>query len=707
MVTVTGGSNVNVAVNVPGTSGAPNGAWTWNWDWEGAWTLPPVPGPDVAPTASSVWDWLWQSGAAGAGTSGSAATAPTTTATASSSAPYGTWTWNWTWVFADGTTWELHDTQACECAWDWDWTWDWSHQNPAAPAPTATDASTDATATDDVAAAFDPATDTGDVFQANTVSANATSTVELDTLSETEVTQSDATGETQESDIDQRLINQQQAKAMSEASQSDAWNSNFVWGVPVESVRQSNDVDATASAEATARIAQGIVQEQVGNGTTDQSVDALQWVLNSQNAVAATQTTQTRARNINEVAAPAPRSAAVAAVQQSNSAHGSATTAVATDIAQWIGQFQNAGQADSQDASATQLHINTQDGFSASQVAQSGTTNLNDLDVPLGSQATNPSVGQRNESTVTTTDSDTSTIDGWVHQAQGGVPARPGQLTEEADARQEGIVGQRNSASASANQSEILNAAGWNGVEPPPPPTDDGPGDDGPGDGGPGDGGPGDGGPGTGGPGTGGPGTGGPADGGSTGIGTGLQPGTVSGAPTAAIGSEAKASISARPGGIHRDQVVDSTQDDRFGQPFGALAPPSGPNWSLSNAPSDDSTHAPADRGPSAPPPSAPPAPTPPPPTAGAGTGPSPTKAEQAPRKAHASGTPPPLGHEDWSDSGSSSPAPAPLPGGGSGLAVLALGRYELAIPDVVGRQLSILILGRSGAFVEPLEWPG
>jgi hypothetical protein len=38
---------------------------------------------------------------------------------------------------------------------------------------------------------------------------------------------------------------------------------------------------------------------------------------------------------------------------------------------------------------------------------------------------------------------------------------------------------------------------------------------------------------------------------------------------------------------------------------------------------------------------------------------------------------------------------------------VLTLGRYELAVPEVIGRQLSTLTLGRSGTFVEPFEWPG
>jgi hypothetical protein len=35
------------------------------------------------------------------------------------------------------------------------------------------------------------------------------------------------------------------------------------------------------------------------------------------------------------------------------------------------------------------------------------------------------------------------------------------------------------------------------------------------------------------------------------------------------------------------------------------------------------------------------------------------------------------------------------------------LGRYEIAAPEVLGPHVSTLTLGRSGAFVEPFEWPG
>ena len=130
-------------------------------------------------------------------------------------------------------------------------------------------------------------------------------------------------------------------------------------------------------------------------------------------------------------------------MQQTNSAHGSASVSVDTDIAQWIGQFQNAGASDRPGRGREQLHINPQDGVSVSQVAQTRTTNLNNAGRPAGQPGDEPErrpAATRRRSR--RPPSDTSSIDGWIHQAQGGVAD-----IEQAEARQEGIVDQSNSAS--------------------------------------------------------------------------------------------------------------------------------------------------------------------------------------------------------------------------------------------------------------------
>jgi len=93
----------------------------------------------------------------------------------------------------------------------------------------------------------------------------------------------------------------------------------------------------------------------------------------------------------------------------------------------------------------------------------------------------------------------------------------------------------------------------------------------------------------------------------------------------------------------------------------------------------------------------------------GAGSNPNQTKVEASPPRTQQRGDfgpPPPPGSADWSGFGASGSAPLLL-GGGSGLAAITLGRYELAVPELLGRQLSNLILGRSGTLIEPLEWPG
>jgi hypothetical protein len=654
MVTVASGSNVDVAVAVAGSSGAPDGAWTWNWEWDGAWTLPALPGADVAPTAASIWNWMWKADLTGAATT----LAPVTTTTATLDAPDGTWTWNWTWIFADGSTRQLTWNEACECAWAWNWTWDWSKQSPASvvppPAPSSPRTATAAEA-ERVARAFDPAIDDGAVSQTNAVSAEATSTVELSTLSETTVTKTGG----QDSWADQRIQSSQAAQALSEATQEDPWNLNLVWGVPVESVLQWNEVEAVTTAKVSARISQAIVQEQNGNGPTVQSVEAEQWLNNTQVAVAVAQSAQATARNVDRVSPP---SSPHGAVRQSNSASSAAASTIEATIAQWIGQLQDGGVATLQHADATQFHVNSQDGLAVSQVAQARTTNLNDAAAP---HAGAPTAGQRNEAFVTTAVLDTSVIDGWIHQAQGGVAD-----SELARARQEGIVAQTNMAYAPASQSDLLNHAAWGDVAPPAeqPVADD-------------------------------------ADDAAI-----EQPTNTSAGPSDGGGAGPSPTVfTPRAGlrdsdsrtGSHRD-ILDRSHDDRHGWQTGSHVPLRGPTGALDNGSAAGSSEAP-----NAPEPRAPAPPTALDLSPRTGTsGRTQVSASVSPgsrQRAHHS--PPSPGSEDWSGFGASSTAPPS--GGGSGPSVLTLGRYELAAPEGLGPHLFTLIPERSGASVEPFEWPG
>ena len=672
IVSVIGGSSLDVSVVLPGLGGgAPGGpVWQWNWEWNGAWTLPVgTNGGDVAPTDDSTWDWIWKVVSTGttatAGTASSPTTppsAPTTTPPSAQASPeVGSWTWNWTWVLLDGSTWSLNWNESCTCAWDWNWNWDWSDQAPSPALPTTTGSGAPSAPT---TRAFDAAVDDGPVTQTNSVSAEATASVEVSAAQEQDQTQTGADPglELQDTWAEQRILNAQTGVAVADATQIDPWNLNMGWGVPVASVLQSNIVEAVATAQVTAEVSQAVVQEQNGNDTTHQHVGAEQWTSNTQVARATAEAAQTSARNENAVSSPSPTHAVVAAVEQSNSASASASSTIDAKIAQWIGQFEDGGVAIVQKADATQLHVNAQDGTAVSVVGQTRTTNLNDVDVPNGSQATNPRVRQRNEVFTTATVVDTSAIDDWIHQVLAGAAE-----VELAETRQERTVEQSKLESSPASQSDRLNRATWRGVEPAAdyvggPDQAGGPDE------------------------TRGP---GPAAGPALTFG-GSQESTTPATP------QVETAESGSRGGAQREPVSGDPAGEG-GQ--GKLIAPPTPSSGLGQS------------GPVAPGAGAP------------GTSQGSGSASRAVETLSATGA-------AQSENGSAQPedgkrandmAPpqrqdlpkvgtigsAPPSGGGGGISVLTLGTYEFAVPARLGPQVSTPTFGRSVALPEPFEWPG
>ncbi len=318
----------------------------------------------VAPTPTSIWDWIWKAGSTGDDDGephlldGDFADAQTT--------PYGSWTWNWTWVLAGriDVVAELAGGMRVQLGLELELGLERQRHRPRPASGTST-APSEATTR-----AFDPATDDGPVTQTNSVSAEATASVEFIALAELDQTQTGADPklELQDAWADQRIVNAQTAVAVAEAAQNDAWNLNFVWGVPVESVLQSNDrVGTMTTAGVTARMSQGIVQEQNGNDTTDQSVSAEQWASNSQLAQAAAQAAQTspaqRERRLRSE--PEARRGRRRRAEQQRLRRARAPRSTRT-ITQWIGQFEDGGVAIVQEADATQLQVNAQDGDSVS-----------------------------------------------------------------------------------------------------------------------------------------------------------------------------------------------------------------------------------------------------------------------------------------------------------------------------------------------------
>ena len=87
--------------------------------------------------------------------------------------------------------------------------------------------------------------------------------------------------------------------AAAQVVQTRASNLNIVYGAPIVSVRQRNDVSADAAVEAIAHLTAEIEQQQAGAPTGDQWAEADQWVGSAQVAGVGALGTQSGARNVN------------------------------------------------------------------------------------------------------------------------------------------------------------------------------------------------------------------------------------------------------------------------------------------------------------------------------------------------------------------------------------------------------------------------
>ena len=708
-------ANVSVRVGSPGSDGAvhqgnsatatgraPTGAWSRSpaartSTWRSSSPVPPAPprvpgrgtgsgtalhvaarpGADIAPTAASIWDWMWKAGIAGSA-SGHRHRRHGTTAGAPPRRPRrtlrtGSWTWNWTWVFADGTSWSLNMKEACECAWDWNWTWDWSKQNPTTAAPTAAPASTTATMTTARRPAVRPAIDDGAVKQTNAVEADATSTVDLATLSEATSRRRAPIRRASSRRLRQTADHQQSAReAQSQAAQSDARNTNITWGVPVESVLQWNEVEADTTPPSTRGSARASSRSRTATARRSRKT-AEQWTNNSQVGRPPLSRPGDRAQH-QQGDAPSPKKAAVGAVQQSNSASLRGLTSLDADVAQWIGQFQDGG--DSKDQVADR-------GAASRQLAgrRLGLAGLPDPDEqhqrhqrPEGSQATNPTASQRNEAYVTTLAIDKSVVDGWILQAQVASPgASPRTRGRKASSARRTAPPRRprRPTSRTAPPGPVSSAAVDDrrpGRRQPRRPGD--PGNPNPGD----------------------PGNPNP------GIPATRTPEPRQPEPRRPERRRQPTPVRRRRPPPPRLRGPDSPGTPKTGSPgdrrherTAGLGPRAAtslrrPTGVTTAARHDHGSNAPNGPGPGAPRPS----PDAPRPRRSRPARAPPTQKSEVDHRARKGAPgrspPPPPGAEDWSDFGAT--APAPSSGGGSGVAALALGQYELAVPEVLGRQL-------------------
>ena len=667
IVNVTDGSNVNLSIVLPGSAdSAPGDNWMWNWLWTGDGTPPSGATADsAAPTTGSTWNWSWTT---------SSATTPTTTPTPTP----GTFTWTWTWTLPNGQVTTVTQQQACDCNWQWNWTWDWSTGLPTSTSVDPTTASSGAAPAPGDAPSL--TLDNGPVDQSNTVQATATASTDVPVTPLLAVDQSgvDPALEMQDAEPGQSFANTQSATATAQADQIDPSNMNSVWGrgIPVASVTQANTVTASSDAETAAVLDQELIQGQDGTPDTYQWLGAQQTAVNTQVVSAGTQATQTGAANTNIVSAPDPNQAAVGAIAQVNSATSTATVLALAALTQQLAQFEDAIGSGLEMIDLTQLLTNSQTADVTATAAQTLTQNLDNLVVPAASRATNPALRQRNIASVVASSGNYGYESSIAFQYQGGAVD-----IENTSALQQITVTQSGTSSAPVSQNQLLNQAGWLGVEPPPP-TVPGGGDQG---GGGGD---------------------------STGAGGGTTASTTIVASTTIGGSYVAFSKRAPAPGHHVHPTTTTTKSSGSQPTSAPFAPPSF-GWSPGAAPT--SAGAQPASGPTglSPPPAQVTqyAPWSTPCSDCSGAGKSTTGSDKSRHGgagvAAAVQTDGPWSPVPSSPNSAGSATSGSAPSTGSGQIVIAFGPYKLVAPQVLGPQMPAPILGRSVVFLDPFERPG
>ena len=453
VVTSNGGTNSNVTILIPGVVSAPGSDWNWNWTWtsDGTPSLGSTAG-DVAPTTGPDWNWSW--------TPASGTSTPTGSAAGQSAT--GMFTWTWTWTTADGKTMTWTQQQACDCNWTWTWTWDWS---AGVPTQTASEtANPDGTSTEPPSSSPAPAAtyDIGPVTQQNVSAANAFAGTEL--ISSQTLDQQPGL---QGADASQILAVDQQATATAQVSMVDPLNLNRTWGVGSGAVSQANTLEADALAFNHLDATQVVIQQQTQSPSTTQTASGANWAGGEQIAVATADAGSNATANRNIVSAPAGNTAHVDQIGQWNGGLSSATSANWESTTQWIQQFENAGTATAQDEEAVNITSLSQSAISLSLTWQAQVTNLNDLLVPAGSRATNPSVSQSNVDSATTSSLNDDQTQQWISQFQNGEADLEGSL-----ASNQSLTTQSGLEGMTSSQLTTVNRAAWLGVEPTAPPAE-------------------------------------------------------------------------------------------------------------------------------------------------------------------------------------------------------------------------------------------
>ena len=216
------------------------------------------------------------------------------------------------------------------------------------------------------------------------------------------------------------------------------------------------------------RLDQELIQGQSGSDGTYQWVGAQQTAINNQQIAAGAQAAQDSALNANLVSAPTANQAAVASIEQGNSATVRAAATASAALYQGVAQFQDAIGSGVELIDLAQLTDSFQLAMVGAAVSQTRTRNLDVIVVPAGSRATNPTLRQRNDVTASASSESIGNLTSSAFQYQGG--AADIELTS--GSQQINLI-QSATSYAPAAQLDLVNRAGWLGVEPPLPGDDE------------------------------------------------------------------------------------------------------------------------------------------------------------------------------------------------------------------------------------------
>lgn len=312
-------------------------------------------------------------------------------------------------------------------------------------------------------------TDTAQVAQSNTVSADATAQASTDTSQTISLpvdapvapdisapVTPDVAAPALSPAVSQQITASQLAQAIAQASQTKPVNVSVVSSGVLSGLAQSNS--ATASAQASADLEASQTVSVGADGPLLNPAVSMQSVASSQSATASAQTAQMGAFNASQISSLEPSSAMIGTVEQANTAGSAAFADASGSFVQVVSQFQ--GGTGLQSDNASQTAAASQVSNASAQTSQAQVGNLNEVVIPAFG-ISNPSLSQINSVGSYAQTSSSSAVAQTVNQA---VATSSDVFSFDLQASQDGSVIQSGSASSEQSQANRVNLAGWAGL---------------------------------------------------------------------------------------------------------------------------------------------------------------------------------------------------------------------------------------------------